>query len=57
MLEFAQRLVATPSVSGDERDVVGYCAEEMKSLGLAVEVDRVGNVLGIAGAGQPRGVH
>jgi putative selenium metabolism hydrolase len=53
MLEFAQRLVAMSSVSGDERDVVGSCAEEMKSLGLAVEVDRAGNVLGIAGAGRP----
>jgi putative selenium metabolism hydrolase len=53
MLEFAQRLVAISSVSGDERNVVDSCAEEMKSLGLAVEVDRAGNVLGIAGTGRP----
>ncbi len=53
MLDFARRLVMTPSLSGQEGDVVALCAAEMDALGFRVEVDAAGNALGIVGDGPP----
>lgn len=52
--DLARRLVATPSLSGQEGDVVALCAAEMESLGFRVELDATGNALGVVGDGRPR---
>lgn len=55
MLAFAQSLVRTPGLSGDEEAVARLVAAEMKTLGYQdVAFDEVGNVSGtIAGRGGP----
>jgi putative selenium metabolism hydrolase len=48
MIDFAQRLVRTPSLSGDEGAAAALVADEMRTLGYdEVSVDRVGNVVGV----------
>ncbi len=54
MLDFARRLVATPSLSGRERAVIDLCVQEMEGLGFSVVVDAAGNALGTLGDGHPR---
>ena len=47
-IQFCQRLVQTPSVSGQEREVARLIQEEMKKLDYdEVRTDRVGNVIGL----------
>jgi len=46
----AQRLVQTPSVSGDEGAVAEAIAEAMRSAGLQVRIDAMGNVIGRMGS-------
>jgi succinyl-diaminopimelate desuccinylase len=55
LIAFAQKLVCTPSMPGEERDVAALLHDEMVHLNYdEVWVDEVGNVLGrIAGAGGP----
>lgn len=48
MIRFAQRLIQTPSLSGQEQDVAQLVANEMRSLGYdEVKTDLVGNVIGL----------
>lgn len=47
----ALRLVGEPSLSGEEGAVARIVAEEMQQLGLDVETDRLGNVIGTLDAG------
>jgi len=48
MLAFAQALIQTPSLSGEEKCVALLCESEMKRLGYdEVFIDEVGNVVGI----------
>lgn len=54
MIEFARRLVATPSLSGEEGAVVKLCAAEMQRLGYRVTRDEAGNLLGTVGEGEAR---
>lgn len=55
LVAFAQRLVATPSVSGEEADVAALVAAELRELGYRdVQVDDHGNVTGWLGEGPPR---
>ena len=54
MIEFARHLVATPSLSGQEGDVIDLCSAEMGSLGYRVSRDKAGNLLGTVGEGGPR---
>ncbi|MHB0858599.1 MAG: YgeY family selenium metabolism-linked hydrolase [Anaerolineae bacterium] len=49
---FAQALVRTPSPSTQEGLVAALVAEEMRSVGFEVAVDRMGNVIGRMGAGE-----
>ncbi len=53
-IDFAQRLIRTPSLSGEEGTIARLVAAEMIGLGYAdVEQDEVGNVIGrVPGAGQ-----
>jgi putative selenium metabolism hydrolase len=55
LIAFAQKLVQTPSMPGQEGDVAALLHDEMVRLGYdEVWVDEAGNVLGrIAGAGGP----
>ena len=55
MVHFCQRLVQTPSLSGQEGVVVDLVAQEMETLGFdEVSVDPVGNVVGrMQGEGGP----
>ncbi|MGQ9714654.1 MAG: M20/M25/M40 family metallo-hydrolase [Anaerolineae bacterium] len=55
MVRFCQRLVQTPSLSGQEGAVVDLVAQEMETLGFdEVYVDPVGNVVGrMQGEGGP----
>ncbi len=55
MVRFCQRLIQTPSPSGQERAVVDLVAQEMEALGFdEVSVDSVGNVVGkMQGEGGP----
>ena len=46
---FAQNLVQTPSLSGQEADVAALIAAEMQALGFEVFVDQMGNVIGKLG--------
>jgi succinyl-diaminopimelate desuccinylase len=55
LVEFAQALIRTPSLSGQEHDVSALVAAELAKLGfrdIAVDVD--GNVVGHLGQGPPR---
>ncbi len=55
LIRFAQRLVATPSPSGGEREVAALLATELERLGYAnVSVDDAGNVVAMLGTGPPR---
>jgi putative selenium metabolism hydrolase len=48
MVEFARRLIQTPSLPGEERAIAELTAAEMKTLGYDdVWTDRVGNVVGV----------
>jgi putative selenium metabolism hydrolase len=54
LIEFAQRLISTPSPSEKEADVAKIVAAELIKLGYRnVEVDPNGNVTGIYGSGEP----
>ncbi|HTZ64093.1 MAG TPA: M20/M25/M40 family metallo-hydrolase [Solirubrobacteraceae bacterium] len=55
LVRFARRLVATPSLSGEEHQVARLVASELRRLGYRnVTVDRAGNVLGSLGPGRAR---
>jgi succinyl-diaminopimelate desuccinylase len=55
LVEFTQRVVATPSLSEHEHDVSALFAAELEKLGYRdVEVDEHGNVVGWLGEGPPR---
>lgn len=54
MIEFAERLVATASPSGDEGAVIELCAAEMERLGYELSRDPEGNLLGTVGRGDAR---
>lgn len=48
MVAFAQRLIQTPSMPGEEREIAGIVADEMRGLGYDdVWLDAVGNVIGV----------
>lgn len=54
MVEFAQKLLRTPSISGTEKDVAGILMEEMKKLGYdEVFSDAQGNVVGLINGTSP----
>jgi len=57
LVEFARRLMQTPSPSGEEGDAAALVQEEMRRLGYdEVRADEVGNVIGlIRGKGSQRG--
>jgi putative selenium metabolism hydrolase len=48
----AQRLVQTPSFSGQEAAVAQLLAEELRAVGFRVTIDEMGNVIGLLGSGQ-----
>jgi putative selenium metabolism hydrolase len=55
LVRFAKRLVATPSLSGEEHQVARLVASELRRLGYRnVTVDRAGNVVAWLGKGRPR---
>jgi putative selenium metabolism hydrolase len=55
LVEFAQQLIRTPSLSGQEHEVSALVAAELHTLGFRdVTVDAVGNVVGYLGQGPPR---
>jgi putative selenium metabolism hydrolase len=55
LVAFTQRLIATPSLSGEEHNVSQLLATELCALGYRdVEVDEVGNVVGWLGEGPPQ---
>jgi succinyl-diaminopimelate desuccinylase len=55
LVEFARRMVATPSLPGQEAQVSELVAAELERLGYRdVEIDAVGNVIGWFGHGPPR---
>jgi putative selenium metabolism hydrolase len=55
LIGFAQELVATPSLPGDERAVSELVAAKLSDLGYRdVTVDELGNVVGHFGEGPPR---
>ena len=48
MIDFARRLIQTPSLPGEERAIADLTVNEMKTLGYDdVWTDRVGNVVGV----------
>jgi putative selenium metabolism hydrolase len=46
LTQLALRLIATPSLSTEEGDCAALVAEELRRLGLTVDVDEMGNVVG-----------
>jgi putative selenium metabolism hydrolase len=58
MLGFAQTLIKTPSLSGEEKELAGVCAARMKALGYhEIFIDDIGNVVGvIRGSGDGTGL-
>jgi putative aminopeptidase FrvX len=52
-VKLAQRLVQTPSPSGQEGAAVELLAEAMSAHGFDVRVDRAGNAIGSLGRGRP----
>lgn len=55
LIDFTSRIVASPSLSGEERDVAAIIVAEMKKLGFdEVSTDEVGNIIAkINGDGGP----
>jgi acetylornithine deacetylase/succinyl-diaminopimelate desuccinylase-like protein len=53
VVSLAQRLVRTPSPSGQERAAVELLAGSMRSLGFTVRTDAAGNAIGTLGRGLP----
>lgn len=54
MVAFAQRLIQTPSLPGEEGGVARLVMDEMKALGFDdVHQDRAGNVIGLVRGGRP----
>jgi putative selenium metabolism hydrolase len=51
IVDFTLRLIAEPSLSGQEGGVARLVADEMRALGLDVAVDDMGNVIGTLDAG------
>ncbi len=48
MVHFAQRLIQTPSLPGEEQDVANLAADEMRRIGYDdVWIDRAGSVIGV----------
>ena len=48
MVHFAQRLIQTPSLPGEEQDVATLAADEMRRIGYDdVWIDRAGSVIGV----------
>ena len=55
LIAFAQQLVATPSLPGEERRVSELVAAKLSELGYRdVSIDELGNVVGYFGDGPPR---
>ena len=54
LVAFAQDLIRIPSLSGEEGAAVERAVQEMKVLGFEVEIDSLGNALGMLGGGAPR---
>lgn len=55
LVEFAQQLVQTPSLSGKEQPVARLIADQLMKIGYHdVEIDEYGNVIGIFGEGKPK---
>jgi succinyl-diaminopimelate desuccinylase len=54
MVDFARRLIQSPSLSGQEGDVARIVRAEMASLGYDVTVDAAGNVVGWLAASSPQ---
>src|SRR5437764_1023670 len=55
LVAFAQRLVATPSLPGEERDAAELVATKLVDLGYRdVTIDPLSNVVGYLGPGTPR---
>ncbi len=52
-VSFLTRMLEIYSPSGKEEEISSFIAEEMKSLGLHVRKDNVGNVIGEIGRGKP----
>jgi len=48
-IELLHRMVAIPSVSGDERDVAEFVVGAMTELGFEARVDDAGNAIGVIG--------
>jgi LysW-gamma-L-lysine carboxypeptidase len=46
-------LLGIYSPSGKENYIANFLAEEMKKLGFQVGLDRIGNVIGVVGDGEP----
>ncbi len=46
-------LLGIYSPSGKENYIANFLAEEMKKLGFQVSLDRIGNVIGVVGDGEP----
>ena len=53
VVDLCQALVRIPSVSGDEGRLSAFVAERMEAIGLCVETDRFGGVLGRRDGGRP----
>jgi putative selenium metabolism hydrolase len=53
VVALTQRLVRTPSPSGQERAAVELLAESMRVRGFAVRIDAAGNAIGTLGRGLP----
>lgn len=55
LVEFAQKMISTPSLSGEEREVSQLLAAELDDLGFRdIEVDPHGNVVAWLGQGPPK---
>lgn len=52
LVDFLRRMIASPSVSGEEAETAGILADEMRRIGFdEVRADRLGNVIGRVGNG------
>jgi putative selenium metabolism hydrolase len=52
LVAMASALASTSSVSGTERDAVFLVERAMRDLGFTVEIDEIGNVVGLMGTGE-----
>ncbi len=53
IVKFLKKLIQTPSLSGEEKEIARVISDKMVELGYNVNIDAMGNVIGVIGEEEP----